>query len=143
MDLRELLVGMIFGTSTASMDLSNAVIRRLHELDFEVDGLVLKVNDFGQRQRLLRGLRRRTVPVCAADGWSAVGVGVVAAVPVAVHERSCDRTGTRVQVFVAAPDREIRARLVQRKRDVAYRVCQVEADEAAVPASSCSKRSSR
>jgi DNA ligase (NAD+) len=28
------------------------LIERLHELDFEVDGLVLKVNDFAQRQRL-------------------------------------------------------------------------------------------
>jgi DNA ligase (NAD+) len=28
------------------------VIERLHELDFEVDGLVLKVNDFAQRERL-------------------------------------------------------------------------------------------
>jgi DNA ligase (NAD+) len=28
------------------------LIGRLHELDFEVDGLVLKVNDFAQRQRL-------------------------------------------------------------------------------------------
>ncbi len=28
------------------------LIERLHELDFEVDGLVLKVNDFGQRERL-------------------------------------------------------------------------------------------
>ncbi len=29
-----------------------ALIERLHELDFEVDGLVLKVNDFQQRERL-------------------------------------------------------------------------------------------
>ena len=29
-----------------------ALIESLHELDFEVDGLVLKVNDFAQRQRL-------------------------------------------------------------------------------------------
>lgn len=29
-------------------------IENLHELDFEVDGLVLKVNDFGQRERLGR-----------------------------------------------------------------------------------------
>ena len=28
------------------------LIERLHELDFEVDGLVLKVNDFAQRERL-------------------------------------------------------------------------------------------
>src|SRR4029079_648172 len=30
------------------------LIGKLHELDFEVDGLVLKVNDFGQRERLGR-----------------------------------------------------------------------------------------
>jgi DNA ligase (NAD+) len=29
-----------------------AIIERLHELDFEIDGLVLKVNDFAQREKL-------------------------------------------------------------------------------------------
>ena len=45
-------------TSTALPDFAAAVahceqlIERLHELDFEVDGLVLKVNRFDQRERL-------------------------------------------------------------------------------------------
>ncbi|MGC4004210.1 MAG: hypothetical protein QM811_14260 [Pirellulales bacterium] len=30
----------------------DALIERLHELEFEVDGLVLKVDDYGQRERL-------------------------------------------------------------------------------------------
>lgn len=36
----------------ASIEHCEALIGRLHDLDFEVDGLVLKVNQFGQRERL-------------------------------------------------------------------------------------------
>ncbi len=36
----------------AAIEHCEALIERLHELDFEVDGLVLKVNDFAQRERL-------------------------------------------------------------------------------------------
>ncbi len=36
----------------AAVDHCEALIERLHELDFEVDGLVLKVNRFDQRERL-------------------------------------------------------------------------------------------
>ncbi|MDO5552998.1 MAG: NAD-dependent DNA ligase LigA [Planctomycetia bacterium] len=35
-----------------AMDWCNETIARLHELDFEIDGIVLKVNDFEQRERL-------------------------------------------------------------------------------------------
>lgn len=36
----------------AAVDHCEQLIERLHELDFEIDGLVLKVDDFAQRQRL-------------------------------------------------------------------------------------------
>lgn len=41
-----------FPTFEAAVTHCEQVVERLHELDFEVDGLVLKVNDFAQRQRL-------------------------------------------------------------------------------------------
>ncbi|MDH3717925.1 MAG: NAD-dependent DNA ligase LigA, partial [Planctomycetota bacterium] len=41
-----------FSTFDAAVDHCDQLIAQLHELDFEVDGLVLKVNDFGQRERL-------------------------------------------------------------------------------------------
>ncbi|MBQ3388719.1 MAG: NAD-dependent DNA ligase LigA [Thermoguttaceae bacterium] len=36
----------------AAVGYAREMIERLHELDFETDGIVLKVDDFGQRQRL-------------------------------------------------------------------------------------------
>ena len=41
-----------FGSIDAALDHCESLIERLHELDFEIDGLVLKINDFGQRERL-------------------------------------------------------------------------------------------
>jgi DNA ligase (NAD+) len=41
-----------FATFQAAVEHCQSLIDRLHEFDFEVDGLVLKVNDFGQRERL-------------------------------------------------------------------------------------------
>ena len=42
----------VFPNFEAAIAHCEDLIERLHELDFEVDGLVLKVNDFEQRQRL-------------------------------------------------------------------------------------------
>ncbi len=41
-----------FDDFEAACDYADQMIERLHELDFEIDGLVLKVNSFDQRQRL-------------------------------------------------------------------------------------------
>ena len=41
-----------FSSFDAAVDHCDRLVESLHELDFEVDGLVLKVNDFAQRQRL-------------------------------------------------------------------------------------------
>ena len=41
-----------FPTFAAAVEHCEGLIERLHELDFEIDGLVLKVNRFDQRQRL-------------------------------------------------------------------------------------------
>jgi DNA ligase (NAD+) len=41
-----------FATFDAAVEYCQQLIERLHEFDFEVDGLVLKVNDFEQRERL-------------------------------------------------------------------------------------------
>ncbi len=41
-----------FGSFGAAVDHCERLIERLHELDFEIDGLVLKVNRFDQRERL-------------------------------------------------------------------------------------------
>ena len=41
-----------FDSFPAAVDHCEALIERLHELDFEIDGLVLKVNRFDQRERL-------------------------------------------------------------------------------------------
>ena len=41
-----------FSSFSAAVEHCEKLIERLHELDFEIDGLVLKVNDFRQRERL-------------------------------------------------------------------------------------------
>jgi DNA ligase (NAD+) len=41
-----------FGSFAAAVEHCEELIERLHELDFEIDGLVLKVNRFDQRERL-------------------------------------------------------------------------------------------
>jgi len=41
-----------FPTIDAAMEYAESVIEQLHELDFEVDGLVIKINSFDQRTRL-------------------------------------------------------------------------------------------
>ncbi|MBN1590928.1 MAG: NAD-dependent DNA ligase LigA, partial [Pirellulales bacterium] len=41
-----------FGSFAAALDHCDGLIAGLHELDFEIDGLVLKVNRFDQRERL-------------------------------------------------------------------------------------------
>ena len=41
-----------FDSFDAAVDHCEELIERLHELDFEIDGLVLKVNRFDQRERL-------------------------------------------------------------------------------------------
>jgi DNA ligase (NAD+) len=47
-----------FDTFEKALAHCEEVIARLHELDFEIDGLVLKVNDFAQRERL--GMRSKS-----------------------------------------------------------------------------------
>ena len=42
----------VFDSFDKAVDHCEELIGQLHELDFEVDGLVLKVNDFAQRERL-------------------------------------------------------------------------------------------
>jgi DNA ligase (NAD+) len=42
----------VFQTFDAAVDHCEQLIERLHELDFEIDGLVLKVNSFAQREEL-------------------------------------------------------------------------------------------
>jgi DNA ligase (NAD+) len=51
----------------AAVDHCQALIERLHELDFEVDGLVLKVNRFDQRERL--GTRSKSPRWIIAYKW--------------------------------------------------------------------------
>ena len=46
-----------FASFDAAVEHCERLIERLHELDFEIDGLVLKVDRFDQRRRL--GTRRR------------------------------------------------------------------------------------
>ena len=41
-----------FPSFDAAVEHCEELIERLHELDFEIDGLVLKVNRFDQRERL-------------------------------------------------------------------------------------------
>ncbi|MFP6694256.1 MAG: NAD-dependent DNA ligase LigA [Pirellulales bacterium] len=41
-----------FATIDAAMQYADEMIASLHDFDFEVDGLVIKVNDFGQQRRL-------------------------------------------------------------------------------------------
>jgi DNA ligase (NAD+) len=41
-----------FDSFDAAVDHCDSLMEQLHELDFEVDGFVLKVNDFAQRERL-------------------------------------------------------------------------------------------
>ncbi len=41
-----------FPSFAAAVEHCESLIERLHELDFEIDGLVLKVNNFAQRERL-------------------------------------------------------------------------------------------
>jgi DNA ligase (NAD+) len=41
-----------FSSFAAAVDHCEELIERLHELDFEIDGLVLKVNSFAERERL-------------------------------------------------------------------------------------------
>src|SRR5690606_32309307 len=41
-----------FADFDQAVEHAESLVERLHELDFEVDGLVLKVNRFDQRQRL-------------------------------------------------------------------------------------------
>lgn len=41
-----------FRSTTETLEYCESVIERLHELDFEIDGLVIKVNRFDQRERL-------------------------------------------------------------------------------------------
>lgn len=53
-----------FGTAVKHCD---EIIERLHELDFEVDGLVLKVNQFEQRERL--GARSKSPRWLVAYKW--------------------------------------------------------------------------
>jgi DNA ligase (NAD+) len=47
-----------FDTFDKALAHCEEIIASLHELDFEIDGLVLKVNDFGQRERL--GMRSKS-----------------------------------------------------------------------------------
>ena len=44
--------GQRFPVSTKRSSIAESLVERLHELDFEVDGLVLKVNRFDQREQL-------------------------------------------------------------------------------------------
>ena len=58
-----------------------------------------------------------------------------------VDETSADRARAGVQVFVAAPDGEVRIVVVQGERHVAYGVGEVEADDTAgAPSGACNSR---
>jgi len=41
-----------FGSVSRTLEYCESIVERLHELDFEIDGLVIKVNRFDQRERL-------------------------------------------------------------------------------------------
>lgn len=56
-----------FPNFDAAVDHCEELVERLHELDFEVDGLVLKVNDFEQRDRL--GARSKSPRWVVAYKW--------------------------------------------------------------------------
>ena len=56
-----------FPTFDKAVDYCGEVIERLHEFDFEVDGLVLKVNRFEQRERL--GARSKSPRWVVAYKW--------------------------------------------------------------------------
>lgn len=56
-----------FPTFDAAVTHCDEIIERLHELDFEVDGLVLKVNQFEQRERL--GARSKSPRWLVAYKW--------------------------------------------------------------------------
>jgi len=56
-----------FPTFDAAVKHCDEIIERLHELDFEVDGLVLKVNQFEQRERL--GARSKSPRWLVAYKW--------------------------------------------------------------------------
>jgi len=56
-----------FPTFDAAVKHCDEIIERLHELDFEVDGLVLKVNRFEQRERL--GARSKSPRWLVAYKW--------------------------------------------------------------------------
>src|SRR6185436_14960501 len=51
----------------------------------------------------------------------------------AVHEAAADGAGPRIEILVAAPDSEVWRVAMQRERDIADRVSEIEADRAAVP----------
>lgn len=56
-----------FSNLDAAVEHCGRLVESLHELDFEVDGLVLKVNDFAQRQRL--GARSKSPRWVVAYKW--------------------------------------------------------------------------
>lgn len=56
-----------FPTFDAAVDYCDTLIERLHEFDFEVDGLVLKVNSFAQRELL--GARSKSPRWVVAYKW--------------------------------------------------------------------------
>jgi len=56
-----------FDKFDAAFDHAEAMIERLHEFDFEVDGLVFKVNDFAQREEL--GARSKSPRWLVAYKW--------------------------------------------------------------------------
>ena len=56
-----------FPTFAEAVEYCPTVIERLHELSFEVDGIVLKVNDFQQRERL--GARSKSPRWLVAYKW--------------------------------------------------------------------------
>ena len=88
-----------------------------------------------RNSRLHEEARRFLVPPPARQARTREGAGMAHArlgVDVAlVYEAAADRSGTRVQVLVAAPHGEIRIGVVQRERQVADRVRQVDAGDAA------------
>ena len=49
---RHALTSSVSARSPPPSNIARSLIERLHELDFEIDGLVLKVNSFEQRERL-------------------------------------------------------------------------------------------
>ena len=94
-----------FANFEAAVEYCETVVERLHELDFEVDGLVLKVNSFEQRDRL--GARSKSPRWVVAYKWEKyeavtrlekidVQIGKTGAITPVAHLEPVELAGTTV-----------------------------------------------